>query len=194
MPKKSEAAPPALSKGRKITAPPLSESAAMKKKFDDLKQQLPAIAGPAVPIPTDDRKVSRGPLPTAARGIILFTHYVRENLTSDFPMNQLALLLAVAREGDQGETLEGLGKALRMFQGSVSKNAKMLSRWAVIDEDGTRRDYGHGLLRSEPDLIERKRMRVFLTEEGKLFINVLLRCLSGEFKELADLPGKGGPA
>jgi DNA-binding MarR family transcriptional regulator len=101
-------------------------------------------------------------------------------------MNQLAVLVAVFGKDAAGATLSEIGQLLGgMSQSSVSKNVRALSRFMV---PGTDRVVGHDLLRSEPDLANRKRMRVFLTSRGSELVNVLAACLSGEFTDSTDLP------
>jgi DNA-binding MarR family transcriptional regulator len=143
--------------------------------------------------PAKPPRLSGAPAPfklaTGLRGILLFTRYTRRNITLDLPLNQIAVLVAVFGKGEAGETLAGIGEILGgMSQSSVSKNVRALSRFMV---PGTDRVVGHDLLRSEPDLVNRKRMRVFLTAKGKELINTLAACLTGEFTDRQDLPGFG---
>lgn len=128
-------------------------------------------------------------LPLTLRGILLFTRYTRRNITLDLPMNQLAVVVTIFGKGTVGATLAEIGEILGgMSQSSVSKNVRALSRYMV---PGTDRVVGHDLLRSEPDLANRKRMRVFLTAKGTELVNVLAACLSGEFTGRDDLPREG---
>lgn len=124
------------------------------------------------------------PLPLALRGIVLFTRYVRSNLTLDFPMNQAAVLVAVYAHGDAGAIYAEIGDFLGgMSLSSISKNVARLSKYTVSG-----RVSGHGLLRSEPDIANRKRSRVFLTERGRELVHTLDACLKGEFTVSTDLP------
>jgi DNA-binding MarR family transcriptional regulator len=123
-------------------------------------------------------------LPLTLRGIVLFTRYVRSNLTLDFPMNQAAVLVAVFANRDAGATYQDIGEFLGgMSLSSISKNVARLSRYTVRG-----RVAGHGLLRSEPDIANRKRSRVFLTERGRELVHTLDACLTGEFSMPTDLP------
>jgi DNA-binding MarR family transcriptional regulator len=123
------------------------------------------------------------------RGILLFTRYTRRNVTLDLPMNQLAIVVTIFGKGTTGATLSEIGEILGgMSQSSVSKNVRALSRFMA---PGTDRVVGHDLLRSEPDLVNRKKMRVFLTSRGTELVNVLAACLSGEFTGQDDLPREG---
>jgi DNA-binding MarR family transcriptional regulator len=129
---------------------------------------------------------SAPPLPLTLRGVVLFTRYIRRNLTLDFPMNQAAVLVAVYAQGDAGATYADIGGFLGgMSLSSVSKNVGRLSRYMAPK---TGREAGHGLLRSEPDIANRKRSRVFLTDRGRELVHVLDACLTGEFTMQTDLP------
>jgi DNA-binding MarR family transcriptional regulator len=95
---------------------------------------------------------------------------IRTDLSHELPVQQLALLLEVA--GNEGIGMPDLSRALKMGQGSVSKNVKLMSKYI---EDGQMR--GFGLLATEQDLQERRRFVVYTTPKGKEFMNKLAEAL-----------------
>ena len=132
------------------------------------------------------------PLPTPLRGLVLFTRYVRQNLSLDFPVNQVALLLLVAGAGDAGVTMPDIASHLRMSQSSTSKNVRMMTSWSA---PGSSTRKGYGLIELQQDLTVRpRRLRIVLTPKGRELVNVLAACMSGEFTEHEDLPREGDPA
>ena len=74
---------------------------------------------------------------------------------------------------NEGISMSDLGRSLKMGQGSVSKNVKLLSQF--IDEGELR---GFGLLSTEQDLAERRRFIVHTTGKGKEFLKRLADALS----------------
>lgn len=152
------------------------------------RKKTPRSARPAQPSPsTGSRPAFK--LPLTLRGVLLFARYVRKNVTLDLPLNQISIVVTVFGKGTVGATLSEIGEILGgMSQSSVSKNVRALSRYMVPGKDKV---VGHDLLRSEPDLANRKRMRVFLTSKGTELVNVLAACLSGEFTGRDDLPREG---
>lgn len=101
---------------------------------------------------------------------------VRE-LNPDFAISQLSLFLYVVQH--EGITLHEVAEALRIPQGTVSRNTKQLGRYIVTREDGTKEVRGYGLLRTEPDMEERRRLAVYLTKDGKQLVNDLEMILYG---------------
>jgi DNA-binding MarR family transcriptional regulator len=96
--------------------------------------------------------------------------YIRENINPDFALPQLAIFLRVAQT--EGITQTELSEQLSMPQGSMSRNIKQLSKY--YDEIGGEKVMaGYDLVRVEPDLVERRRLAVYLTEKGKKVINAL---------------------
>ena len=70
---------------------------------------------------------------------------------------------------------------LQMGQTSVSKNAKVLSRWAERPKDELVIK-GYDLIDVAPDLLERRRFRMTITEKGnqtlkKIVDEVAFECL-----------------
>lgn len=101
---------------------------------------------------------------------------VRE-INPDFAISQLSLLLYVAT--NEGKTMHELCAETGMPQGSVSRNIKQLSRYAEVDRHGRRELKGYNLVRTEPDVIERRRLAVYLTKEGEALIEDLYNILYG---------------
>ena len=90
---------------------------------------------------------------------------VRKYVRTDMPIQQLALLLLVAQAGDEGITMSEASQKLGMGQTSVSKNAKMLSRYAE-KRGGHMEIKGYELIEARPDLLERRRLRMTITPKG----------------------------
>ena len=108
------------------------------------------------------------------RGILALSRAVgiiRADLNHELPIQQLAVLLEVAR--NEGIPMPTLGQKLNMGQGSVSKNVKLMSQF--IDNGQLK---GFGLLSTEQDMYERRRFIVHTTEKGKQFIARLAAVLS----------------
>ena len=99
---------------------------------------------------------------------------VRRYITSDMPMQQLALLLLVAQAGEEGVTMPEAAVKLNMGQTSVSKNAKMLGQFG--EHVGAElRIKGHDLIETRPDLTERRRLCMRLTPKGKEVVEQILK-------------------
>jgi len=90
---------------------------------------------------------------------------LRSELKKDLPIQHLALLLAVVEE--PGISMPELMKQLRMPQGSVSRNVKLLAD----------RKRGYGLLLTAPDQVNRKQMAVFPTWKCQLLVEKLCRLM-----------------
>jgi DNA-binding MarR family transcriptional regulator len=90
---------------------------------------------------------------------------IRNLIDPELPIQQLALLLLVAEAGDEGITMPDACKKLGMGQTSVSKNAKMLSRYAE-ERGGQMEIKGYELIEARPDLWERRRLRMTITPKG----------------------------
>lgn len=95
---------------------------------------------------------------------------IRQEVNHEMPIQQVAMLLEVSL--NEGITMSDLGRSLKMSQGSVSKNCKLLSQFI---DDGELR--GFGLLSTEQDLAERRRFIVHTTSKGKEFLRRLADAL-----------------
>lgn len=73
-----------------------------------------------------------------------------------------------------------ISERIGMPQGTLSRNIKQLSRYTVRGEKGGREVRGYNLLRTEPDLDERRRLAVYLTKDGKALIEDLEQILEEE--------------
>jgi DNA-binding MarR family transcriptional regulator len=85
--------------------------------------------------------------------------FVRREVNSDLPIQQIAILLRVAEQ--EGVTMPEIAQSLKMSQASVSKNVRMLSRFV----DGTEIK-GYDLLRAEQSIENRLRLALTLTAKG----------------------------
>jgi len=87
----------------------------------------------------------------------------------EFPSQQLAILLAIADE--PGVAAVELCKRLDIQPGSMTRNTKSLSKYIEIDpKTGQKVTKGLDLIYMTPDIENRKRLGLFLTEAGKEFV------------------------
>lgn len=103
--------------------------------------------------------------------------YLRTEVDAEMPAQQVVILLTVCKE--EGITQHALGERLGMLGGSVSRNVKSLSQFAVRGASGNLELKGAGLLDTRPDQEYRLRMAVFLTPKGKEVIEQLNRIIGG---------------
>ena len=98
--------------------------------------------------------------------------FVRAEIHPELPLQQFAILLLVhEREGmSQGE----ISKIMKMPQATVSRNVARLASKVVEDpRTGKRKEMGYGLLENRIDPIETRQYLVFLTANGKKFMEQL---------------------
>lgn len=95
---------------------------------------------------------------------------LRQEVNHEMPIQQVAMLLEVSL--NEGVSMSALGRSLKMGQGSVSKNVKLMSQF--IDEGQLK---GFGLLSTDQDLAERRRRLVYTTSKGKTFLEKLVGTL-----------------
>jgi len=93
---------------------------------------------------------------------------LRSELKKDLPIQHLAMLLAVVEQ--PGISMPELMVALKMPQGSVSRNVKLLSD----------RARGYGLLMTAPDHVNRKQVVVFPTWKCMHLVEKLCRMMEIE--------------
>jgi len=102
--------------------------------------------------------------------------FIRETVGVDVPIQQVLILLLVGeRKSDNPITMPEVGLKLQMTQGSVSRNIRMLSRFADTAK-GTFR--GYDLISAAPDLFERRRLALRLTPKGEEVIKGLEKEMS----------------
>jgi DNA-binding MarR family transcriptional regulator len=101
----------------------------------------------------------------------------RKRVNKDMPIQHVTLLLAVAR--NPGITMPELISLLKMPQGSVSRNIKVLSDY-VERENGVSVMKGYCLLRTRPVPYNRRVLAVYLTLRGEALIQDLTRMLTRE--------------
>ena len=95
---------------------------------------------------------------------------LRKRLHKDIPLQQIALLFAVAE--NPGITMPELMKVLNMPQGSISRNVKALSGY-VGRQEGEVVSRGYDMLRTAPDPNHPRVRACFLTERGEGLIRDL---------------------
>ena len=103
--------------------------------------------------------------------------YLRREVNEEVPAQQVLLLITVSK--NEGITQHALGDHLGMLGGSVSRNVKSLSQFAVRSPQGNLELKGAGLLDTRPDQEYRLRMAVFLTPKGKEVVAELNRIITG---------------
>lgn len=87
-------------------------------------------------------------------------------MNEDTLMPHIDIFIRVAE--NEGITMPDLIKKTGIKQSSLSRHIKFLSNYHEVDPaSGTTLEKGMGLLRVEPDKLNRKRFAVFLTEKGK---------------------------
>ncbi len=96
--------------------------------------------------------------------------YLREAVHPDFAMSQVALFLLVAL--NNGITMPEIAEKLNMPVGAVSKNVTRLSK-RLVKIDGVSKLVGYDLIQAAPDLEERRRYSVTLTQKGHKIIHEL---------------------
>lgn len=85
----------------------------------------------------------------------------------DMSIRQIVMLLAIAAAGDEGITQTDLSVQYKMPQGSVSRNARQLSRYiAPTFAGGDPEIQGLDLIECRPDLYETRRLNCTLTQKG----------------------------
>jgi DNA-binding MarR family transcriptional regulator len=107
---------------------------------------------------------------------------IRKKINSDMPTQQVHILLTVA--DNPGITMPELSKKLDMNQGTVSRNTKILGTYIEkADADKAKKSKkaadlkGYDLLRTEPDMYNRKALAVFLTKKGEQVVKQLAKVL-----------------
>lgn len=109
--------------------------------------------------------------------------YVRDNINSDMALPQLLILLQVWQE--EGITMVTLAKRLKMPQGTISRNLRMLGQF--MTQGQPRELKGYSLVGLKPDLYDRKRLACFLTDHGKEVCSDMIEILGsveGVIKEM----------
>lgn len=96
---------------------------------------------------------------------------IRQEVNHELPIQQLAMLLEVSL--NEGVSMSELSRSLKMGQGSVSKNVKLMSQF--IDAGVLK---GFGLLSTSQDLAERRRFIVNTTAKGRDFLQRLAGLLN----------------
>jgi DNA-binding MarR family transcriptional regulator len=102
--------------------------------------------------------------------------FVRKEIFSELPLQQLAMLLLVhEREGiSQGE----ISKLMGMPQATVSRNIARLSRKQIRGDRGQVEWVGYGLVENRIDPVETRQYQVFLTDKGTQFMAKLEQVLA----------------
>ena len=92
--------------------------------------------------------------------------FVRTHLNKDIALSHLAIFLEVCLH--EGITMAYLAEKLDLPQASVSRSTKELCKYVEKDlKTGEKKLLGYDLIRTEPDLEERRRLVLFLTPKGK---------------------------
>lgn len=92
--------------------------------------------------------------------------FIREHINKDIAFSQLAVFIEVCLK--EGITMYDLVDKLDLPQASISRCTKELSKYIEKDpKTGERKIGGYDLIRSEPDLEERRRLVLYLTPKGQ---------------------------
>ena len=102
---------------------------------------------------------------TETTKLATFVRTLRQEL-GDLQLQQVALFLEIA--ADEGISSPVLESKLKVSGATVSRNVKLLSKYP--DKGSIK---GLDLVRTEPDLYERRRFVYFLTDKGKRLIEKL---------------------
>jgi DNA-binding MarR family transcriptional regulator len=111
---------------------------------------------------------------------------LRKKVYAELPIQQIVLLLQVAE--NEGITMPELAAKCDMPQGTTSRNLRMLS--SFVDKGSTRGKAaelkGHGLLKTEPSLYNRRSLAVFLTKKGKSVVAQLGKTLQPRAQKVQE--------
>lgn len=105
---------------------------------------------------------------------------LQQKIYAEFPIQQLKLLAKVAEHAKTGVTMPELMALTKMPQGSLSRNIKKLSTYLEPDEDNPniKKEGGYGLVRTVPDMVNRRSFRVFITKKGEKLVEKLAEVVS----------------
>jgi DNA-binding MarR family transcriptional regulator len=121
-----------------------------------------------------DRKMVRT-ISTFRRGLT----FVRTYLNKDIALSHLAIFIEVCLNG--GITMSDLADKLELPQASISRSTKELSKYIEKDpKTGEKKLAGYDLIRTEPDLEERRRLVLYLTSKGKQIKELLEKYMEEE--------------
>jgi len=90
------------------------------------------------------------------------------------PLNWAVMFLTVGTAGDGGTTTKELTEIVGVSQGIVSRTVRVMSRSYNPQADCIE---GMDLIRTEQDMFNRHRQRVFLSEKGKVVFKKLTEIL-----------------
>lgn len=92
--------------------------------------------------------------------------FIRKHINKDIAFSQLAVFIEVCIK--EGISMYDLVEKLDLPQASISRCTKELSKYIEKDpKTGERRMVGYDLVRTEPDLEERRRLVLYLTPKGQ---------------------------
>lgn len=92
--------------------------------------------------------------------------FVRKHINKDIAISHLAIFLEVCLQ--EGLTMNDLVEKLDLPQASISRSTKELSKYIERDpKTNEKKLVGYDLIRTEPDLEERRRLVLYLTPKGR---------------------------
>jgi len=100
--------------------------------------------------------------------------YMRKNISPDWQIQQLHMLLVIAINHPEGITQPDLAKECKMEQGPVSRNCQALALKAREGKDGNKEILGHDLIYMTPDIFYRRQLNCRLTPKGEKTIKEML--------------------
>lgn len=105
---------------------------------------------------------------------------LRKRVYAELPIQQISILLLVA--DNPGITLPEIAKKLSMEQASTSRNVKALGtyvdRQSALKDKKAATQKGHQLVRTEPDLYNRRSLACYLTRHGEEVVKQLQKTMA----------------
>lgn len=101
--------------------------------------------------------------------------YLRKEVDRELPLQQLHVLMAIAEHMKM--YTEELADELDMQRGSLSRNIKMLSTYAELNDEGNLVERGKNLIKVDRDLMNRQKLVYSLTEKGENVLNGINRIM-----------------
>jgi DNA-binding MarR family transcriptional regulator len=129
--------------------------------------------------------------PNAGGGVIAMHDELRKldevinifqrEVASDVALSQLKLFVTIAQE--EGVTQHELTERLQLNPGTISRNLRMLSKFAEPGAGGTKVLKGYDLVDQHPDIYERRRLACHLTIKGHQLKEKILSAMACDGKK-----------
>jgi DNA-binding MarR family transcriptional regulator len=111
---------------------------------------------------------------------------IRELIHAEIPAQQLSILYFVAE--NEGVTQGEIAKALHMPQATVSRNVAKLA--VKLEENRDRKfvDTGYGLVVNRADVVDSRRLAVYLTPKGQEVLKSVAKAVATNCNRLINKP------